>query len=152
MNRSTRIVIPFLIILFLSCNNSNEATVKPPASHDAKLNPNLDFIWDAKSITRDSISDIMDLLCDSITYEIIDLYPGGDSIPKDDWFILDDTLKMRGFKVVETGRGNWDKGPRIITMTLETNSCICRLDKLYYSQPSHDRVYRVTERFACRRK
>src|SRR5690606_13442814 len=51
-------------------------------------------------------------------------------------------------KIIETGRGNWDKGPRIIRFSMRKGVCNCDVDKLYYSTEVANE-FKVTERIKC---
>ncbi len=98
------------------------------------------------------VAALLENLCDSLSFEVMDLYPDTDSIPEVDWLALDDSLKSRGFEVVNTGRSNWEKGPRMIGVEMQSNTCGCRIDKLYYNDSSKTHKYKVTERIACLNK
>ena len=56
-------------------------------------NVSQDFI----KVSKDSIPEILNSICNGRNYEIIDLYPETDTIPENDFLILDDSLKARGF-------------------------------------------------------
>jgi len=89
-------------------------------------------------------------ICLTKDIEFMDLYPRMDSIfsDKGENLILVDSLKTKGFKVTNWGRGNWVEGPRIITFTLSNGQCECQVDKLYYTTEQEPK-YKVTERIKC---
>ena len=111
-------------------------------------NVSQDFI----KVSKDSIPEILNSICNGRNYEIIDLYPETDTIPENDFLILDDSLKARGFVLKDWGRGNFMEGPRIVSLTLESKTCKCRVDKLYYSHIAKTKKFRVTERITCTSK
>jgi hypothetical protein len=95
--------------------------------------------------TKDSLQSVLARVCSGISYEFVDLYQVTESIADTDLIAIDDYLKDEGFEVIEAGRGNWTKGPRICSMTLRKDSCYCRIDKLYYST-KNSKKFKVTER------
>jgi hypothetical protein len=116
------------------------------------MNPrNLDDHDGYIQTTQDSLKPVLARICQGISYEFTDLYQDTDSIPEADFMEIDNYLKNEGFEVVETGRGNWIKGPRIFSMTLRKDSCYCRIDKLYYSIENSAKL-KVTERITTIRK
>ena len=79
---------------------------------------------------------------------IIDTFP---SIVQDSIF-LDTLLKEMGMHYVTSGWGNWELGPRIISMMLALDACSCHVHKAYfYDQMRSDSTWdlRVTERVEC---
>jgi len=111
-----------------------------------------DSINDYKSITQDKFYDNFRTLKYNQGYEIIDFYldKTNEQIPEIDTLKISEFLKKKGFKVANWGRGNWMFGPRIISLTLENDSCTCQVDKLYYTQDSQT-DYKVTERILCKK-
>lgn len=84
--------------------------------------------------------------------ELPDLYEKTtDYIPedKDENLKLAEKLKIRGFKVVDFKRQNFQfEGQQIITLTLKKGNCQCEVSKIYYST-SKISEYRRTERIKC---
>jgi len=130
-----------MIIATISCRNEKKENRSTLSTSE-----NLEKYDGYVQTTKDSLNSIIDRICTVIHYEFVDLYKDTDSIPEADFMELDNYLKNEGFEVVETGRGNWMKGPRILSMTLRKGSCYCRIDKLYYSLENCDKKYKVTER------
>lgn len=92
--------------------------------------------------------------CDTFSIEFSGLYPIIDSIPNafQDTLFLDNFLKDIGFVVVSSGYGNWENGPRIMTLELTKGDCKCTVFKKYYYNDSlADGKYklRVTEKIVC---
>lgn len=132
-----------LILVIIACNNHrrNETSIlSDTKNYDGYV-----------QTTKDSLKSVLGRICSGISYEFTDLYKETDSIPEADYMQLDDYLKNEGFEVVETGRGNWMKGPRIFSMTLRKDSCYCRIDKLYYSIENSVKL-KVTERITTIKK
>lgn len=101
-----------------------------------------------------SFSDYFSNPCDSFSLEVAGLYPVLDTLPVavGDTLYLDSFLKQKGFEVVSTVFGNWEKGPRFFEMELAKDSCRCKVYKKYfYHQLRADSSYslRVTERVVC---
>jgi hypothetical protein len=135
-----------LILVVIACNNRrNEKT--SVLTNTRNLDDHDGYI----QTTKDSLKPVLDRICKGISYEFTDLYQDTDSIPEADFMEIDNYLKNEGFEVVETGRGNWMKGPRIFSMTLRKDSCYCRIDKLYYSIENSTKL-KVTERITTIRK
>ena len=135
-----------LILAIVACNNQgNDKTgiLKDTGNQD-------DYDGYIQT-TKDSLKYVLDRICSGIRYEFTDLYHETDSIPEADFMEIDNYLKDEGFEVVETGRGNWMKGPRIFSMTLRKDSCYCRIDKLYYSIENSEKL-KVTERIETIKK
>ncbi len=83
-------------------------------------------------------------------FELKGLYPTQTIIPQEseDKLMLVKELKALGFRQSNAGRGNWEHGPRIISVTLEKTGCNCRVDKLYYSLKEENN-FEVSERIIC---
>lgn len=135
-----------LILVVIACNNRRNDKTNVLTN-----TRNLDDYDGYIQTTKDSLKPVLDRICKGISYEFTDLYQDTDSIPEADFMEIDNYLKNEGFEVVETGRGNWMKGPRIFSMTLRKDSCYCRIDKLYYSIENSEKL-RVTERIITIRK
>jgi hypothetical protein len=72
---------------------------------------------------------------------------------EDEKLILFQILKMKGFKIINWGRGNHPLGPRFIALTLKKDNCECEVDKIYYSTDSFpDSIYSTTERIKCKKQ
>jgi hypothetical protein len=86
-------------------------------------------------------------ICTVSPMEFTDLYPRVRSISDDAHESLElvQILKKLGFEVKESGRGNFDLGPRIYSITMQHDSCKIRIDKLYYKTDTVG-TFRVTER------
>ena len=124
----------FLITSFLiiSCTQKNE----PKSGFEDKI---IDLVIEnanGKSIEFPEIYD-------SLTKNIPE-----DNVEK---LILVEKLKSKGFKVINSGRGNYPPlGPRIVIFTLKKENCECEVAKIYYSTIS-DSVYNMTERISCKK-
>lgn len=86
-------------------------------------------------------------ICSVSPMEFIDLYPRVRSISDDahEKSIFVDSLKKRNFEVKDWGRGNFEQGPRLVSFTMQKDSCKIRVDKLYYKTDTVG-TFRVTER------
>lgn len=70
---------------------------------------------------------------------------------KDEKLKLAQRLKLKGFKVINWGRGNNPPvGPRIINITLRKEDCQCEVTKIYYSTVS-EFEYQMTEKITCKK-
>ncbi len=146
-NQNMKRNIWILLFALTACNsisNDNKSTTQ--------LNDTTQFSADFIKTTKDSISIILNTLSKSTSYEFTDLYLDTDTIPENDFLILDDSLKARGFVVKDWGRGNFMEGARMISLTLENKTCKCRVDKLYYTNISKSKKYKVTVRISCNSK
>lgn len=123
----------FLVItfLFLSCSKS-----KPLKS--SFIDKTLDLV--IENSNEESI-EFPDLYAD-LTNKIPD--------DKDEKLKLVEKLKLRGFNVINWGRGNNPPiGPRIISVTLKKEECECEVTKIYYSTISESE-YKMTEKIKCK--
>ena len=68
-----------------------------------------------------------------------------DSLEK---LIIAEKLKSQGFEVVNWGRGNFPKGPRIVTLDLQKEGCKCIVSKKYYTT-DFDSAWEMTETIRC---
>lgn len=123
----------FLVIafFFLSCNKSKELK--------------LDFI--------DKTIDLVIENSNGESIEFPDLYTNLTNKiddDKDEKLKLVEKLKLKGFKVVNWGRGNNPPiGPRIVSVTLRKEECECEVTKIYYSTISESE-YKMTEKIKCK--
>jgi len=100
---------------------------------------------------RQMLTTILNSGCPARDYRFIDFYTVLDSIPADtnDRLVLVDSFKTKGYVVTNHGRGNWPGGPRMVSVTLANNECVCQVDKLYHLTQVEG-SYSVTERIKCR--
>lgn len=89
--------------------------------------------------------------CAYAPFELTNLYDELQEIKneKEEFSVVFDSLKSKGFTLVKIERGNWEKGPRIVCFYATNNHCDCRIDKLYYTIKENQNKYRVTERITC---
>ncbi|MES2545026.1 MAG: hypothetical protein V4548_09090 [Bacteroidota bacterium] len=125
-------ILPYFIVflLFISCNENQKI--------------NRDF--------TDQIIDVTIKNSSNETVEFPDLYTKlANSIPdyNNEKLILVEKLKAKGFKVTNSGRGNYPPlGPRIVCVTLQKTDCECEINKIYYSTIS-DTLYQMAESIKC---
>lgn len=105
---------------------------------------------------HDFIDKVIDLTIDTSSGEYVqlpDLYDSlANTIPEDqnEKIILVEKLKMKGFKITKRGRGNIPPlGPRIVTVELMNEHCICEVTKTYYAT-TVETLYQMTEGIKCR--
>jgi hypothetical protein len=139
MTRLSKIIT--LTLLGLCCKQkdqarNNSSTDNAPEYVNARFKT---FNWTTKRI------------CEIGQMEFIDIYSELDSISSDDYERLEvvEKLKSIGFTETDWGRGNWQLGPRIVSITLTNGQCDCEVDKLYYSTISKTK-FKVTERIMCK--
>ncbi len=88
-------------------------------------------------------------ICATGKVEIVNLYPDSDSIPSlGDNLYLVKYLRDYGFKNESPSSGNWEFGPRMVSISMKSTTCTCQVDKLYYSLENSNQ-YRITERLFC---
>lgn len=105
-----------------------------------------------QNVNKQKIDSLLHEICVESPLEFIDLYKSYvDSIANDhnENSILVDLLKTKKFKVIDWGRGNWTRGPRIVSFKISRGQCECNIDKLYFSTQQKN-IYRVTERIRCK--
>ena len=105
---------------------------------------------DYKEVDKSYLDTLLKDICSTEALEFKGLYQNLDSIASDRYekLALVDSLKKRGFRVTNWGRGNWEFGPRIVSLDLSKETCVCQVDKLYYTTQKENE-YRVTERIKC---
>lgn len=144
-------LLVILIVTFLySCsNNANDKDEKEFETIRIEAESSKNTL-SYKKVNQKFVDSLMHAVCLTKALEFIDLYPVLDTITSDEYenLILVDSLKGRGFRIKNRGRGNWMKGPRIVSYTMSNKQCECQIDKLYYST-QHDNKYKVTERIKC---
>jgi hypothetical protein len=93
--------------------------------------------------------------CKSFSLEIVGLYPIMKSLPSstDDKGTLAKSLLLKnGFTKIDSGLGNWQKGPRVISSEYIKGNCNCKVFKKYYFNEKQKDGYfdlRITERLIC---
>ena len=135
----------------LSCSNHTQEVSNSKGGNFYTEN-SIAFISDAKSKSSKDIDWVIENLSDSLALEFVDLYHDTREIPEIDSSFLVAKLIGKQFQLKNYGRGNWMRGPRIISYWLESKNFICRVDKLYHSDTTVKGVYRITERIGCLKK
>ncbi|SCZ00079.1 hypothetical protein [Flavobacterium caeni] len=109
---------------------------------------------DDKRTSVDKIIDVVIETSDGQSVEFPDLYNFvyyslSDENPEN--LILVRKLMYRGFKINESGRGNYPPlGPRIINVNMRKEDCECNVSKIYYSTVN-DSIFQTTEKISCKR-
>lgn len=111
---------------------------------------------DSKTITKDFVEGIVEFAILNKNDQSIELPALYDSLsiglPEQSEFILAESLKKKGFKEIESGRGNYPpRGPRIVIKTFEKGDCICWVSKIYYFT-TYDNLFEMSERISCKNK
>ena len=104
-----------------------------------------------------SISNVDSLelnLCDKISIELTGLYKIIDTLESNinESTLSGKYLESEGFVNTTAGIGNWEKGPRMLHVKYERDSCFCDVyKKYYYNEMNSDGSYnlRITERIIC---
>lgn len=141
----TKTILTFiLIITILSCSS-----VKKTNSDVTHLDT---VITEINTISN---VDSLDLnLCDKISVELTGLYEVIDTLRSNinETSMSGKYLESEGFVNTTAGIGNWDKGPRMLHVKYERDSCFCDVyKKYYYNEMNSDGSYnmRITERIIC---
>ena len=89
---------------------------------------------------------------DNSLIELPDIYDSFATVIPDDSsekLILVQSLKKKGFKVIDWGHGNFPPcGIRIVSLKLKKDSCFCEVSKIHYAT-AHVTLYRMSERINC---
>jgi len=145
------------LLLLWNCNNfpKKNGTVESPDLIEEDFDQsvessNTENEWNYREVKRNYLDSIKADICSTEEIEFINLYPIIDSIAYDKYekSIIAEALKTLDFKVTNWERGNWMKGPRIVSLTMSNLQCECQVDKLYYSTAQEGK-YKVTERITC---
>lgn len=141
----------FLIttFLFFSCQNQEGTEKLSPEKAEDSTDKNETPSTEFQSATLTENPSLFENICSVSPMEFTDLYGSIHSISDDahEKVMLVDTLKKQGFEVKDWGRGNFDLGPRLVSFTLQKDSCKVRVDKLYYSTDTVG-TFKVTERIS----
>lgn len=117
----------FLILIFFSCteNNTNRNEIN---SQQTKLGLVKTKIIDIQEFKKGQIEP-----CDTFSIDVENIYPEMDSLPPAhlDTAYLDNNLKNKGYKTIKSGWGNFQEGPRILSIELSNGSCNCNVYKKY---------------------
>lgn len=95
--------------------------------------------------------------CDTFSIEVEGIYPVIDELAPAhlDTAFLDNELKQKGFKTYKSGWGNFEEGPRLLSIELSKQKCNCKVYKKYILK---ERIgddgltrnfYIVTEKIVC---
>ena len=123
-----------------------------------KMSSESEYVKSDKIVTQElSISNVdsLDLnLCDKISVELTGLYEVIDTLRSNinETSMSGKYLESEGFIKTTAGIGNWDKGPRMLHLKYERDSCFCDVyKKYYYNEMNSDGSYnmRITERIIC---
>lgn len=136
----------FLALILFSCQNQEKEKESPSKKTETTPDNSQALSEFKPSKIKDNPS-LFENICSVSPMEFTDLYPSIHSISDDvhESLQLVQTLKKLGFEIKDWGRGNFQSGPRIVSFTLQKDSCKIRVDKLYYSTDTVG-TFRVTER------
>jgi hypothetical protein len=95
--------------------------------------------------------------CDTFSIEVENIYPEIESLlPAHlDTVYLDNDLKSKGYKTVKSGWGNFQEGPRMLSIELSNGNCNCKVYKKYIlmhiigENGQIKNYYKVVERIVC---
>lgn len=138
----------FLILVYLSaCTTFMEKDRQKETTEivaDGAVETSLSY----QKVGKRYLDTLSNHICSATRLEFIDLYSPQDSIAEQDYLYLATFLRSKGFEVTKGGRGNWMEGPRMLSLVLENETCLCEVLKLYYTKNTND-LYPVTERLDC---
>lgn len=143
-----KLSIIIFITLFLVSSCQNQVKEKEtPLKKTEKTTDNSEAPSEFKVSKIKDNPTLFENICSVSPMEFTDLYPRARSISDDAHESLElvQILKKLGFEVKESGRENFDLGPRIYSITMQKDSCKIRVDKLYYKTDTVG-TFRVTER------
>lgn len=145
-----KLYIIILSILLTSCSFDKKEETDQESEYSQETDIEKTKGWNYKTVNKQQINTLMDDICSTVDLEFVDLYPILDSIASDknEKLILVESLKNKGFQAINWGRGNWQYGPRIVSISMSNGQCNCQIDKLYYSTNTNEE-YKVTERIKC---
>ena len=123
-----------IALMWLSCNQ--QPTAK---DFNEKI---VDFTIENADTTADKMIELPRLY-DTLAREIPD--------DRNEKLIPVEILKKQGFKVTNSGRGNFPLGARIISVTLQKGGCECRVDKMYYNTMDKG-YYEMRESIQCKKR
>ena len=140
-------LLPFLLVSG-ACNIGNAENQN--AGSDKTTHVKTLFLNYADAKSRNLISNP----CDTFSIEFEGLYQPTDTLPNgaEETLILDNFLKERGYTQVDYGRGNWDRGPRIVSLELVKENCRCHVYKKYYyldKTNANKFSLKITEKIVC---
>lgn len=133
----------FVSVLITGCRDKN-------ATSSDLLTARNGVVIKYVTASRANVKTFLPNLCDTFAIEVKGLYAVLDTLPDAtfDSVFLDNLLLENGFVVKNAGRGNWQHGPRFITLELQRDSCFCSVYKKYYASAKSDSLH-ITERLVC---
>jgi hypothetical protein len=147
-----RMLWNFLAIFFLySCSNFGTGDDEKNGNAWIVEDESLQMDEHYEEVEVKDLDAFLTEVCSVKNVEFKNLYPLQDSIASDKYehLILVDVFKEKGFKVANWGRGNWEFGPRIVSIEMISGQCSCFIDKLYYATGVVGK-FAVTERMKCK--
>lgn len=93
--------------------------------------------------------------CKPFSLEINGLYPTLQTLPSstdEKGTLIKSILLKNGFVKVDSGMGNWEKGPRFVYSAYTKGNCSCKVFKKYYFNKKQRDGYfdlRISERLQC---
>ena len=147
-----RFLLLILTIFLCSCTSNTANKDQKISEMIGVKEKSIKNEWNYKEVKKEFLDSLMIDICSTKDIEFKNLYSRIDSIvsDKNEKLILVDLLKVNGFQVINSGRGNWMEGPRIVSFTMSNRQCECQIDKLYYSTEQENK-YKVTERIKCKK-
>lgn len=135
-----RILIVIVILIFIDVNLIKTNETSSPVTFNCS---NLKEIEDLNLEFCDNIHIVFDNL-----YDIVDVLP----LRINDSTLVKEILLDNGFKIINYGSGNWEKGPRFTLIEYQKDSCKCSTLKIYYyNSQIEDSLFnmKVEEKIIC---
>lgn len=141
------------VFFFASCDSSehsNSETILNDTIHEvsgSEIDPNTPEVLTEREFYERGYN-----FCDSVNVEVVFIHNDVTEVPEItvDTLTIDNRLRNEGFTHESTSHGNWQYGPRMITMNFSKDSCQCVVLKKYQSSndTQNDTLF-VTEQIIC---
>lgn len=124
-----RLCTTFLLIILTAC----QVDYKSSPSQKKVDDPKEAISAETQALGIEEFEQLKLNGCDTFSCEVHNIYPEQKEILAGnlDTAYLDNFLKEQGFEVVNSGWGNYQKGPRILSLELAKDDCKCKVFKMY---------------------
>ena len=130
----SKCLINLFVLVVLSSCTSNDAATKE--------------VIDTELLWRNTIHDIVEKKIGLLVEFPVMHGEVVTQIPDKSPIHIEKELLKQGFVLVQSGRGNHHRGPRVVSKLLKKDNCYCDVNKWYYNTTTK-KEYMTTESIVC---